>query len=116
MTQIRDRIAQKMRSRFRNRSRLLRGKNITHDYRNKYLHKEPVLYKGMSFFPERHNREFTRAELDILFQEAGFTRFKTGFLKSRRYRNGWERLKNVGSAIKNAVPSLRKSLIGFAVK
>jgi ubiquinone/menaquinone biosynthesis C-methylase UbiE len=101
---------------YRNRSRLLRGRNITHDYKTRYLHAEPILHNGMSFYPDRHNREFTKKELDLLFSESGFTNYETHFLKSRRYRTGADKLKNVATAIKNSIPSIRKSLIGFAVK
>jgi ubiquinone/menaquinone biosynthesis C-methylase UbiE len=100
----------------RNRSRLVRGKNITYDYREHYLHEEPVLYQGRSFYPRRHNREFTREELRILLAEAGFTEIEVHFLKSRRHRVGLERLRNAGTMLRDAVPSLRKSLIAFARK
>lgn len=99
---------------FRNRSRMLRGKHITYDYREHYLHAEPVLYKGHSFFPLRHNREFTRDELALLLEEAGFREVEVRFLKSRRHRTGIERVKNVGTWLRDAIPSLRKSLIAFA--
>ena len=101
---------------FRNRSRLLRGKNITWDYEEFYLNAEPILQNGRSFFPLRHNREFTIDELRILFRKAGFTNARCYFLKSRRHRQGLERIRSVGSAIRDLVPSFRKSLIGFAVK
>jgi SAM-dependent methyltransferase len=100
----------------RNRSRLLRGKNITWDYEEFYLHAEPILQNGKSFFPIRHNREFTIDELRILFREAGFEDNRCYFLKSRRRREGAERIRNVGSAIRDLVPSYRKSLIGFGRK
>lgn len=101
---------------FRNRSRMLRGKNITYDYAEHYLHALPVLYKGHSFFPLRHNREFTRAELRLLLAEAGFEAIEVRFLKSRRHREGFERLFSAGTLLRDAVPSLRKSLIAFARK
>jgi SAM-dependent methyltransferase len=101
---------------FRNRSRMLRGKNITYDYREHYLHAAPVLYKGHSFFPLRHNREFTRSELQLLLAEARFRNIEVRFLKSRRHRAGLEKLLNVGTAARDAIPSLRKSLIAFASK
>ncbi|MGZ5177695.1 MAG: class I SAM-dependent methyltransferase [Burkholderiales bacterium] len=101
---------------FRNRSRMLRGKNITYDYREHYLHAAPVLYKGHSFFPLRHNREFTRLELQLLLAEARFRNIEVRFLKSRRHRAGLEKLLNVGTAARDAIPSLRKSLIAFASK
>src|SRR3989338_1121193 len=44
---------------FRNRSRMLRGKHITNEYETHFLRAEPILYKGMSFYPVRHNREVT---------------------------------------------------------
>lgn len=101
---------------FRNRSRMLRGKHITYDYEEHYLHATPILYKGMSFFPRRHNREFTKSDLEILLRASGYRDIDVQFLKSRRYREGWGRLQSVGTAIKDLVPSLRKSLIAFAVK
>ncbi len=101
---------------FRNRSRMLRGKNITYDYEEHYLHARPINYKNMSFYPLRHNREFTRHELEILLVAAGFQNIQVRFLKSRRYRTGLERLKTLGTLLKDAVPGLRKSLIAFAEK
>lgn len=101
---------------FRNRSRMLRGKHITYDYEEHYLNATPILYKGMSFFPRRHNREFTRSDLRTLLCAAGFREIDVRFLKSRRYREGLERVKSIGTAIKDVVPSLRKSLIAFGVK
>jgi SAM-dependent methyltransferase len=101
---------------FRNRSRLLRGRNITYDYAEHYLHAEPVLHRGLSFYPLRHNREFTRDELESLLRAAGFERIEVGYLKSRRWRSGLARMQSIGTALKDAVPSLRKSLIAFALK
>jgi SAM-dependent methyltransferase len=101
---------------YRNRSRMLRGKNITYDYREHYLYATPMLYKGHSFFPLRHNREFTRSELWLLLAEAQFRDIEVRFLKSRRHRVGFERLLNSGTALRDAIPSWRKSLIAFAWK
>jgi len=101
---------------FRNRSRILRGKNITFDYEKHYLRGKPILYKGLSFYPDRHNREFTRKELGLLLKTACFQNIQVSYLKSRRHRVGWERVKGVGSAVRDFIPSLRKSLIAFAVK
>lgn len=101
---------------FRNRSRMLRGKHITYDYRKHYLEAKPVVYKGREYYPDRHNREFTRDELAVLLQAAGFRSIRVDFLKSRRWRTGVERVKSLGTALKDAVPSLRKSLIAFAEK
>jgi ubiquinone/menaquinone biosynthesis C-methylase UbiE len=101
---------------FRNRVRLLRGKHITYDYAEHYLHATPILYKGMSYYPLRHNREFTQSDLELLLHASGFRRYEVSFLKSRRYREGIERIRSVGTAMKDMVPSLRKSLIAFAYK
>ena len=101
---------------FRNRSRMLRGKHITYDYEEHYLRATPILYKGMSFYPRRHNREFTRSELITLLRTSGFRNIEVRFLKSRRYREGLELLRSLGTAMKDLMPSLRKSLIAFAVK
>jgi SAM-dependent methyltransferase len=100
----------------RNRVRLLRGRNITYDYAEHYLHAEPVLHGGRSYFPLRHNREFTRDELALLLSEAGFRDIDVRYLRSRRWRSGWSRVRSLGTAVRDAVPSLRKSLIAFAVK
>ena len=86
------------------------------NYEEHYLYATPILYKGMSFSPRRHNREFTREDLNILLRAAGFREVDVLFLKSRRYREGMERVKVIGTAIKDLVPSLRKSLIAFAIK
>lgn len=101
---------------FRNRSRMLRGKNITYDYREHYLHAKPVLDRGYSFYPLRHNREFTRDELAMLLEAAGFRGIEVDYLKSRRHREGLEVLRSPGTALKDLIPSLRKSLIAFARK
>jgi len=99
---------------FRNRMRMIRGKNITWDYRDFYLRAEPILHKGRSFYPVRHNREFTKAELRLLLEEGGFSNIRVDFLKDRNYRTGLKSLLGVGTAIRNAVPSLRKSLFAVA--
>jgi ubiquinone/menaquinone biosynthesis C-methylase UbiE len=101
---------------FRNRSRILRGRNITYDYAQHYLYATPVLYKNLSFYPIRHNREFTRDELILLLHETGFHKVEVRFLKSRRWRNGLSRLKSIGTAIKDLIPSFRKTLIGWGEK
>lgn len=101
---------------FRNRSRLIRGKHITYDYKKHYLNERPILYKGREYYPNRHNREFTKVDLELLLAEAGFQDIAVHFLKSRRHREGFERLKSLGTALKDTVPSLRKSLMAFARK
>jgi SAM-dependent methyltransferase len=100
----------------RNRWRLLRGKHITWDYKEHYLLVQPSIYKGREYYPNRHNREFVRAELTTLFQVAGFSTIDVRFLRDERIRMGMAKLTSVGSWIRNAVPSTRKSLIGFGVK
>jgi len=101
---------------FHNRSRIIRGKHITWDYKQHYLYAKPVIYKGLSYYPDRHNREFTRDELKLLFDESGFKNVDVYFLKSRRHRTGFEKVRSVGSALRDLVPSLRKTLIAFAEK
>jgi hypothetical protein len=101
---------------FRNRSRMLRGQNITYNYAEHYLYAEPILYRDRSFYPLRHNREFTRAELIFLLSETGFHSVRVDFLKSRRWRTGLQQLRSVASALKDLLPSLRKSLIGWGTK
>jgi ubiquinone/menaquinone biosynthesis C-methylase UbiE len=100
---------------FRNRSRILRGKNITWDYEKHYLLEKPILYKGLSFYPIRHNREFTKNELKLLLEAGSFEKIRVSYLKSRRYRVGLERIMSIGSAMRDLIRSFRKSLIAFAV-
>lgn len=101
---------------FRNVSRLLRGKNITWDYEKSYLLAEPILYAGRSFYPDRHNREFTRQELGALLRMAGFSKVQVLFLQDRNYRVGLARLRSLGSTLRDMVPRYRKSLMGLGVK
>lgn len=101
---------------FHKRSRMLRGKHITWDYKKHYLYAEPLLYKGLSFYPDRHNREFTNDELKLLLQECKFRNVEVYFDKSRRYRSGLQRIKSIGSAVRDMIPSLRKTLIGIGKK
>ena len=101
---------------FRNRSRMLRGKNITWDFESAYFDAEPIQYRNMSFFPLRHNREYTKGELGILLSRSGFTDIEVRFMKSRRLRTGFSSLRSIGSALRDLVPSFRKSLVGFGRK
>jgi ubiquinone/menaquinone biosynthesis C-methylase UbiE len=101
---------------FRNRMRLIRGKNITWDYRDHYLHAKPLFHKGHTFYPFRHNREFTKAELAALLAESGFVDIQVRFMKDRNYRTGIKRFLSMGTAARNLIPSIRKSLIAFAKK
>lgn len=98
----------------RNRSRMLRGKHITWDYLEHYVHAKPSVYKGREYYPNRHNREFTKKELEQLLEEAGFTSIHVSYLRDERIRMGMEKIKSLGSYLRNGIPSLRKSLIGFA--
>lgn len=95
---------------------MLRGKHITFDYKKHYLYEKPIVYKGREYYPDRHNREFTRDELHLLLSEAGFKEIDARYLKSRRHREGIEQIRNIGTALKNSIPPLRKSLIAFARK
>lgn len=101
---------------FRNRSRLLRGKHITWDYKRHYLLARPVEYQGKWFFPGRHNREFTIEDVRVLLETAGFVDARVEYLRSRRYRQGWDKIRSLGTMLKDAIPSLRKSIIAFASK
>ena len=100
----------------RNRRRILRGKNITWDYEKHYLLEKPILYKGLSFYPNRHNREFTKNELKLLLEAGSFEKIRVSYLQSCRYRVGLERIRGIGSAMRDLIRSFRKSLIAFAVK
>jgi hypothetical protein len=100
----------------RNRSRLLRGKHITWDYLEHYVHVQPSVYKGREYYPNRHNREFTKSELELLLNAGEFSDIQVSFLRDERIRTGAGKLKSMGSYIRNSIPSLRKSLIGFARK
>jgi len=101
---------------FRNRSRILRGKNITWDYKDNYVYAEPIQYKGYSFFPDRHNREFTKIELSILLKEAGFRNIRSKHIKSVRVFTGWRNILLIGAHLRDIVPSFRKSIMAFAEK
>lgn len=98
----------------RNRLRLLRGKHITWDYLEHYVHVQPSVYKGREYYPNRHNREFTKAELRQLLGAAGFSEIRVSFLRDERIRTGIGKLKSLGSYLRNGIPSWRKSLIGLA--
>jgi SAM-dependent methyltransferase len=101
---------------FRNRWRLLRGKHITWEYKEHYLVVKPNLYKNREYYPNRHNREFVKSDLVTLYETAKFSSIEVDFLRDERIRQGWSKLQSLGSWIRNAVPSTRKSLIGFGVK
>lgn len=101
---------------FRSRSRMLRGKHITWDYRQSYLHQKPVEYKGREYYPDRHNREFTLPELKLLLEEAGFDDIEVRFLADQRIRHGLHKILSLGSALRDLIPSIRKSLIAIGRK
>ena len=100
---------------FHNRSRIIRGENITWDYEKHYLDTDPIIYKGLSFY-DRHKRDFTRNERRLLLERGNFKNIDVYFLKSRRYRCGLEKIKSFGSMLRDIIPSLRKSLIAFGEK
>jgi len=100
----------------RNRSRMIRGKHITWDYLEHYVHVQPSIYKGREYYPNRHNREFTKKELEQLFNAGGFSAINVSYMRDERIRPGFAKLMSLGSYIRNSIPTLRKSLIGFAYK
>ena len=75
----------------RNRSRLLRGKHITWDYLEHYVHVQPSVYKGRDYYPNRHNREFTKAELAQLLHAAGFSTIQVSFCATKESELGLEK-------------------------
>ena len=101
---------------FRNRSRLLRGKNITWDFESAYYDANPIQHKNMSFFPMRHNREYTREELTILLKRSGFSDIRVNFIESLHYYKWPKKLRTIGSRIRDIIPSFRKTLMSFGVK
>lgn len=101
---------------WRNRLRVLKGRHITWDYEGAYMNLQPIQYKGMSFYPQRHNREFTAGELRLLLEAAGFERVKVSFMRSTRYRTGLERFRHTGTWLRDAIPSFRKSIIAYGSK
>lgn len=98
----------------RNRSRMLRGKHITWDYLEHYVHVQPSIYKGREYYPNRHNRELTKTELEQLLIAAGFTKFSVTFLRDERIRSGLGKFLSIGSYLRNGLPSIRKSLMAIA--
>lgn len=100
----------------RNRSRMLRGKQITWDYLKHYIHVQPSIYKGREYYPNGHNREFTKFDLELLLKAGDFADIQVSFLRDERIRTGTGKLKSVGSYLRNSIPSLRKSLMAFARK
>tara|TARA_B100001093_G_scaffold517636_1_gene599827 strand:- start:1124 stop:1498 length:375 start_codon:yes stop_codon:yes gene_type:complete len=103
-------------SSFRSVSRLIRGKNITYDYKKHYLYPEVIHTNGIPYFPHRHNREFAKRELELLYSEVGFKDIDVRYLKSVRHRTGFDKIRKIGTVIRDLIPLYRKTLIGFAVK
>ncbi len=99
----------------RNRLKVLKGTQITWDYEEHYLNKKPIFYKEHTFF-DRHNREFTKKELEILLKAGGFKNIETKHLKSSRHRQGLQKIRSLGSSFRDIIPSFRKSIIGFGEK
>jgi hypothetical protein len=101
---------------FRNRLRLLKGKNITWDYEKHYLDAEPIVNESGSFFPHRHNREFTLSELILLFKRANFSKTEGHYLKSMHLRKGWGKFKSIGTFLRDLIPSTRKTVLAVGIK
>jgi ubiquinone/menaquinone biosynthesis C-methylase UbiE len=101
---------------FRNRSRVLRGKSVLWDYDKYYLNSVPSEYKGREYFPNRHNHEFTKAELTSLFLNAGFKNISVQFLRDQTAIEYKGTLSWFGSWLRDCIPGMRKSLLGIAVK
>lgn len=101
---------------FRNRLRLLKGKNITWDYEKHYLDAEPIITDSGTFFPHRHNREFTLAELVLLLKRANFSKTEGHHLKSMHLRKGLGKLKSIGTFLRDLIPSTRKTVLGVGIK
>jgi SAM-dependent methyltransferase len=99
----------------RNRSRMLRGKHITWNYLEHYVHVKPSIYKGREYYPNRHNREFTKSDLESLLQAANFSDIKVSFLRDEKIGKDGT-IQSIGSHLRNSIPSLRKSLMGIAKK
>ena len=101
---------------WRNRLRVLKGRHITWDYEGAYMNLQPITYNGMTFYPQRHNREFTAHELRLLLETAGFSSIKVSFMRSTRYRTGFKRIRHTGTWLRDMVPSFRKSIIAYGRK
>lgn len=98
--------------------RLLRGKNILYDYKIHYIDtdKEPVFYKGLPYF-HRHNREFTPTELKVLAETCGFEVVRVDYIRSIRHeKKGFRRLEIPFSALRDAIPLFRKTIMLTARK
>lgn len=96
--------------------RLIRGKNILWDYRKHYLDYEPYFYKGRPYF-DRHNHEFTPAELRTLAETCGFSVEQLRYIRSRRYgKQGLRRLEIPFTALRDIIPIFRKGIMLTARK
>jgi len=100
----------------RNRWRVIRGKHLTWDYEKHYLNPKPSIYRGREYYPDRHNREFTRDELSLLLHRAGFSNVEVEYLRDETVRLGTSKMKSIGSWIRNAWPQGRKTLMGIGMK
>ena len=102
---------------FRNRSRMLRGKQILWDYNKHYLKPDLLLYKGANLPPNRHNHEFTLDELYMLMKESGLNKIDAYYLRDERLRSGLKRIISMGSYFRNTIfPHARKSIIAIGTK
>lgn len=102
---------------FRNRSRMLRGKQILWDYNKHYLKPVLLLYKGAKLPPDRHNHEFTKDELQTLMDSFGLKNVETYYLRDERFRIGFNKIISIGSFFRNSIfLNSRKSIISFGLK
>lgn len=100
----------------RNRWRVIRGKHLTWDYEKHYLNPRASMYRGREYYPDRHNREFTKDELSLLLHRAGFSKVEVEYLRDETVRLGPSKLKSIGSWIRNTWPQGRKTLMGIGIK
>jgi hypothetical protein len=96
--------------------RLMRGKNILWEYKEFYIDREPYVYKGKPYF-DRHNREFTRAELGTLAETCRFEVLSVRYIRSLRYRKkGLRSLERPFTALRDIIPIFRKGIMLTARK
>jgi len=97
--------------------RLIRGKNILYDYKKHYIDTEPTFYKGLPYFDDRHNREFTANELRVLAESCGFEVIRVSYIRSVRHGlRGFRRLEIPFIYIRDLVPLFRKTVMSVSRK
>ena len=70
----------------------------------------------MSFYPDRHNREFTKDEIKILLTESGFRNIDAFYFAEKKLRDGFDKIHSIGSTLRDCIPTLQKHIIGFGSK